>query len=92
MPSAIYKLTGDGSVARFLSSNQPSTDALNALGRWRAARGGRAFKVLEDEPDQLTVKITVEDGYANAGESLQAIAGGLGVQYEWVSGATDATD
>lgn len=60
MTPATYRLTRDRrSPTGFLSSQRPSTNAMNAIEKWRVAGSGRSYVVVDDQDDYLVAKLTL---------------------------------
>ena len=85
MPSGRYKFTRkNNSIKGFLSTNRPSTDALNALAIWSTAQPERSFTVLIDEDEQLLANLSWGDTDTSAGSSLEAACDNYGLEHSYV--------
>ena len=79
MPSGLFKFSSDCSMVRFMSSNSPSTDAMNVLSKWRDMKPGRDFETIEDTDDHLVAKLIFADNDDSAGPHLQQFGSQFGV-------------
>lgn len=73
------------SLSGFFSQNRSTTDALNALGRWRAAGQGRDFDIANDDDDVLIVVLRFDRMDKTAGGQLDTFCEEFGVSREFLS-------
>lgn len=64
----------------FGRTNRASTDALNALERWKAERPGRDYEVVADGDAQLEARISARRSDTDAGGRLDDFCRGAGVK------------
>ena len=67
------------SIKGFLSSNSPSTDALNAVDNWSNAKPQRSYTTLVDENEQLLVELSWSESDDSAGPDLEESCHKFGV-------------
>lgn len=79
MPIASYRLVRSNNVEGFLSSNRPSTDALNALNVWANTQSDRSYTVRVDEDELLVIELNWNDADASAGSDLDKACHRFGV-------------
>lgn len=66
--SGIYRFVRAEGIPGFLRQNRVSTDALNALNRWKAKGNERSYVVTEGEDDAqgLVAQLTWDDNETDA--------------------------
>lgn len=79
VPTTRYKFARDSSMEGFLSSNRPSTDALNAVNTWKTGASGRSYAVEVDKDDLLVLDLTWGDTDNLAGADLDGACRRCGV-------------
>jgi hypothetical protein len=80
MTTECYKFVRDTtSMKGSLSSNRPSTDALNAVSAWLSGATGRSYAVQIDEDDTLVVNLTWSEADRTAGTDLDYSCRSVGV-------------
>lgn len=72
------------SPSGFLSQNRPSTDAINALERWKAAGHRRKFEVKIDEEEELVAVLSFDTTDMDAGGQLDAACYDCGVSRHFI--------
>lgn len=81
MPKYQYKFTRrNNSISGFLSQNHPSTDAINALIKWKINNPKRDITIISDEPESLTAELTWSETDETAGVSLDDVCNEHGVE------------
>lgn len=84
VPTARCKFARNSSVEGFLSSNRPSTDALNAVSTWETGASGRSYTVEVDKDDFLLLDLTWSDTDSLAGTDLDGACRRCGVERFYV--------
>lgn len=85
MGTGHYRFTRDGrNFKGFISSNESSTDALQALSIWSGAQQGRGYIVAIDEDEQLLANLSWTDTDSSAGPDLDSACLKLGVNRFYV--------
>lgn len=85
MPSGNYRFSRKhNSLMEFMSSNRPSTDALNALGTWSNGQPQRSFTPLVDEDDQLLACLYWSENDISAGPDLESACTTQGIERSYV--------
>lgn len=79
MPAARYMFVRDTSIEGFVSSNRPSTDALNAVITWSRGHASRSYAPKTNENDILIVDLTWSDGDSAATADLDQSSRRFGV-------------
>ena len=79
--SSDWRFERDSGVTGFMSTQQVSTDALNALNQWQAKDVRRAFEVLAGYESDEFMEVRLSTGHtdANGGGELDALALKYGV-------------
>lgn len=81
MPSARYRFVRDNNnVAGKMSSQRPSTDAINALGTWAHALPGRSFAEVWDDDESVVADLTWNSADQDAGPSLESACIRVGIE------------
>ena len=76
---ACYSLVRSNSIEGFLSSNRPSTDALNAVGDWSNSQPERSHTVRVVEDKLLVVELSWSEADDSAGSDLDEACRKFGV-------------
>lgn len=84
MPSGRYKFVRSNNVKGFLSSNRPSTDALNAVSIWSSAQPQRSYDTVVDEDEQLLADLSWGESDDSAGQDLEENCRKFGVEHSFV--------
>jgi hypothetical protein len=79
MPAARYKFVRDVGIEGFVSSNRPSTDALNAVITWSRGHASRSYAPKTSENEILVVDLTWSDGDGAAAADLDQSCRRFGV-------------
>lgn len=64
----------------FLSTNSISTDAINALERWRAKADQRSYEIVADDEGLLAAQLVWNCGDERVGNDLDAARDEFGVE------------
>ena len=83
MSKVRYKFTRSNNIAFVISSNRPSTDALNALHKWYG-KPGRSYEVIEDEVEHLVADLEVAKDDESAGPELGDACESAGVERTYI--------
>lgn len=84
MPSGRYRFVrSSNSIKGFLSSNTPSTDALNVVSIWSSAQPQRSYTILVDEDEQLLVELSWNESDVSAGPDLEETCHKFGVDHSY---------
>ena len=85
MPTARYKFVRDPSnVTGLMSSQRPSTNAVNALLAWSNAAAGRSYTEAVDEDESLVADLTWTDSDEESGPSSEGACLRFGVERSYV--------
>ena len=85
MPSGRYRFVRKlNSIEGFVSTNRPSTDALNVVNIWSNAQPQRSFTILIDEDEQLVADLTWSETDPLAGPSLDGACDKFGIERSYV--------
>ncbi len=85
MPSGRYRFVRKSNSAEgFVSTNRPSTDALNVVIIWSNAQPQRSYTVLIDEDEQLVANLTWSETDPSAGPSLDGACDKFGIERSYV--------
>jgi hypothetical protein len=84
MTTARYKFERASGAPGFLSTNSPSTDALNALGEWQDAHPERECDSVRDEGDCLIADLSWAECSDSVGRELDDACQKYGVERSFV--------
>lgn len=70
MPIGRYRFGRADGIVGFMSTQRPSTNALNALGLWTVQSADRSFAVVQEADDWLVADLSWRPRDEQAGTSL----------------------
>lgn len=69
----------------FLSTNQLSTDAINALSCWCREADGRSYQEVAEDEVSLTAQLSWSDDDTRAGSDLDTMCDRFGVERDYLA-------
>lgn len=86
MSATYHFVRGKSTPAGFMSTQRPSTDAMNVLGNREDSIFGRSFEVLVDEDEQLVARLTfLKPDQQGAAEMLSGLCLKFGIERNLVA-------
>ena len=84
--TATYRFSRDeNSLGAILTSQRPSTDAMNVIEKWKGAGSGRSDLVVKDETDFLVATLTFLSGDRDkAASDIDGLCKQFGVKRDFV--------
>ena len=77
---AKYRFKRDSSAMGFIRSERGSTDALNALHKWKSQGKDRSYDILVDTNDELVANVVGDDSDFNDPPTLDDFCNQFGIR------------